>query len=84
MPGILGDRFFLVMDLNSDGYVDYKEFLTGLLRIYCSTFDQKTKFVFEIYDFDGDGLISKDDIGTIISYMPLTRSSYNPGEGKFT
>jgi Ca2+-binding EF-hand superfamily protein len=40
------------MDLNNDGYVDYREFLTGLLRIYCSTFEQRTKFVFEIYDFD--------------------------------
>ena len=72
------------MDLNNDGYVDYKEFLTGLLRIYCSTFDQKTKLVFEIYDFDGDGLVSKEDITTILSYMPLTRAQYNPGEGKFT
>ncbi len=40
------------MDINNDAYVDYREFLTGLLRIYCSTFEQKTKFVFEIYDFD--------------------------------
>ena len=74
----------MVMDLNNDGYVDYKEFLTGLLRIYCSTFDQKTKFVFEIYDFDGDGYISKEDISTILSYMPLTKITPCAGEGKFT
>ena len=72
------------MDLNSDGYVDYREFLTGLLRIYCSTFDQKTKFVFEIYDFDGDGYVSKDDISAILSYMPVTKSIPVQGEGKFT
>ncbi len=39
LPGMLGERFFQVMDLNNDGYVDYREFLTGLLRIYCSTFE---------------------------------------------
>ena len=39
LPGILGERFFAVMDLNNDQYVDHREFLTGLLRIYCSTFD---------------------------------------------
>jgi Ca2+-binding EF-hand superfamily protein len=36
---MLGERFFAVMDLNGDGYIDYKEFLAGLLRIYCSTYD---------------------------------------------
>lgn len=72
------------MDLNNDGYVDYREFLTGLLRIYCSTFDQKTKFVFEIYDFDQDGYISKNDIQTILSFMPVIKTSPVTGEGKFT
>lgn len=72
------------MDLNSDGYVDYREFLTGLLRIYCATFEQKTKFVFEIYDFDCDGYISKGDIETILSYMPVTKNIPVIGEGKFT
>lgn len=69
---MLGERFFAIMDRNKDGYVDYKEFLNGLLRIYCSTFDQKTKFVFDIYDFDEDGFISKDDFSAIMSYMPIT------------
>ena len=72
------------MDLNSDGYVDYREFLTGLLRIYCSTFEQKTKFVFEIYDFDQDGYISKNDIQTILSFMPVMKNTPVTGEGKFT
>jgi len=37
------------MDSNGDGYLDYREFLTGLIKIYCSTFDQRTKFVFDLY-----------------------------------
>lgn len=72
------------MDLNFDNYIDYKEFLTGLMRIYCSTFDQKMKFVFEIYDFDSDGYISKNDILTILRYVPVATTTYVPGEGKFT
>ena len=73
-----------MMDLNGDGYVDYREFLTGLLRIYCSTFEQKTRFVFEIYDFDADGYVSKEDISTILSYMPVTKTTQVDGEGMFT
>ncbi len=72
------------MDLNSDNYIDYREFLSGLLRIYCSSYDQKTKFVFEIYDFNNDGFVTKDDISTILGYMPVNKSSITPGEGKFT
>ena len=72
LPGILGERFFAVLDLNNDAYLDYREFLTGLIKIYCSNFDQKTKLVFDIYDFDGDGFISKDDISTVLAYMPPT------------
>lgn len=34
LPGILGDRFFKVLDLNDDGYIDIKEFLTGMIRVY--------------------------------------------------
>jgi Ca2+-binding EF-hand superfamily protein len=81
---MLGERFFHVLDVNGDGYVDYKEFMTGFLRIFSSTFDQRTKFVFEIYDFDADGYISKADISTILSYMPVTKTTPVDGEGKFT
>ena len=68
---MLGERFFVVMDLNSDGYVDHKEFMTGLLRVFCSNFEGRTKLVFDIYDFDNDGYISKEDISAILSYMPI-------------
>jgi Ca2+-binding EF-hand superfamily protein len=68
---MLGERFFAVVDLNQDGYVDHKEFVTGLLRVFCSTFDNRSKFVFDLYDFDCDGYISKEDISAIISYMPI-------------
>jgi len=60
--------------------------LTGLFRIFCSSFDEKADFVFEIYDFDGDGFITKNDISTILSSLPVINFSNNTAntEGKFT
>lgn len=58
LPGLLAERFFSVLDVDKDEYLSQKEFLTGLLRLYCSKFNQKINLVFEIYDFDADGLIS--------------------------
>ena len=86
---MLGDRFFAVLDSDANGYIDQREFLTGLFRIYCSTFDEKADFIFEIYDFDADGFITKTDISTILASLPVinfTSQNYTKGgkEGKFT
>lgn len=74
LPGLLAERLFAVLDQDRDGYLNSKEFLTGLSRIYCSSFDYKMKFVFEIYDFDCDKQISRNDISTIISCMPVVQN----------
>ena len=85
LPGLLAERLFQVLDVDRDGYLNSKEFMTGLLRIYCSAFDQKMKFVFDIYDFDNDQHITKTDITTIISCMPVIKSDGSvEREGKFT
>ena len=85
LPGLLTERLFAVLDNDKDNYLSQKEFLSGLLRIYCSQFDQKMKFVFDIYDFDSDNYISKTDITTIITCMPVVRTTSNlEREGKFT
>ena len=39
LPGLLAERIFAVFDADHDNYLKSKEFLTGLLRIYCSQFD---------------------------------------------
>ena len=49
LPGILGERFFAIMDSNKDGYVDLKEFVHGMFKVYYSTLDSKMKLVFDMY-----------------------------------
>jgi len=45
---VLGERIFAVMDINNDEYLEYREFMTGLIRIFCTNFDDKSKFVFQM------------------------------------
>ena len=56
--------------------------------MYCSSFDEKAQLIFEIYDFDSDGFITKHDISTIMASLPVINFSSAEGpnavEGKFT
>ena len=78
LPGMLGERFFHVMDSDQDGYLSNQEFMEGFLRLYCSNFDDKILLIFEIYDFDHDGFITKDDIATILNSLPIINNG--PGQ----
>ena len=37
LPGIIGERFFSILDLRSNGYIDLREFVHGFFKVYYST-----------------------------------------------
>ncbi len=37
-----------MMNLNGSGYVDLKEFVHGMFKVYYSTLETKLKFVFDM------------------------------------
>ncbi len=43
-------------------------------------FDKNLKLVFDMYDFDGDGLIAREDIRTLLSSVPLAPENGHPEE----
>lgn len=73
LPGILAERFFSLLDDNNDEYIDLKEFVYVMFKIYYSKFEDQVKLVFDIYDFDKDGYITKEDVRIILSYVPVLR-----------
>lgn len=52
MPGILGERFFNIVDKaetgQGDEYIDQKEFMKAMFRIYYSPLETKFKLVFDM------------------------------------
>ena len=64
--------------------MDHGEFLSGMMLFFCSGFEEKLKLVFNLYDYDGDGMINRNDIVPIITAMPLNKTANVRGEGKFT
>ncbi|XP_060798747.1 calaxin [Neoarius graeffei] len=59
---MLLDRVFHVFDKDNDTYINVKEWIEGLAVLLRGTLDEKIKFCFEVYDLNGDGYISREEM----------------------
>lgn len=48
LPGIIGERFFSVLDLSKTDYIDLREFVHGFFKIYYSNLETKIKLSFDM------------------------------------
>jgi len=61
------DNIFRVFDEDKDNCISFKEYINNLILMSpMASYDEKLKFSFNIYDKDGDGYISHDDLKTVI------------------
>ena len=61
-PNLLYDRMFSFYDTNNDGLIGFEEFLTGIACVHSKgQTDDKLRKVFDGYDIDGDGFVSRKD-----------------------
>ena len=64
------------MDKDNDGFLSNKEFTEGMLKLYFGSFKETAKMIFDMFDFDKDGLINRGDIKIAMSYLPLKVESH--------
>ena len=48
-----------------------------MITLFCEDFEICCPFIFNFYDFDKDGKISKEDIRTVLSYVSLSQEIQN-------
>ena len=78
MPSPISSNIFKLLDKDKNSYLNIEEFVFGLYDIYGTTsFNKLANFVFNLYDTDRNGLISKEDMHLILSYLPLERNLRN-------
>lgn len=75
LPCTIAERLFSLIDVDENEYLNSKEFLMGMLSIFCLPFDRKLKFVFDLYDGDKDSFITRNDVLILMSCMPISPST---------
>jgi Ca2+-binding EF-hand superfamily protein len=57
------------------------EFIDGMRILFSENFDNLSKLIFNFYDFNKDGLVSKEEVRIVLSYVPLNTKALG-GSGK--
>jgi len=59
------EQNFSAFDVNKDGQINFKEFVTGLSVVQKGTMEERLKFLFNAYDTDGSGTLTPDEVFNI-------------------
>lgn len=65
-PSPQGEKVFQLFDYDKSGQIDVREFMIGLSNFTGAGKDDKLKFSFMIFDEDGNGVITKDELTRIL------------------
>lgn len=63
---------FRVFDRNDDGLLDFREFVCGFSVVLRGGVQEKLKFSFQIYDINGNGFITRDEMSEVLSVRTHT------------
>ena len=71
LPMIVSDKLYYTFTSHQDKQLTYQEFSSGIYDLLFGDIDDKMSIVFDLLDFDGDGVITLEDVFLILSHFHL-------------
>uniref|UniRef100_A0A672I5B0 EF-hand calcium binding domain 1 n=2 Tax=Salarias fasciatus TaxID=181472 RepID=A0A672I5B0_SALFA len=79
---LIMDRVFRTFDKDNDGFVSIKEWIEGLAVFLRGTLDERIKYCFHVYDSNGDGYISREEMFRMLKSSLIRQpTEEDPDEG---
>ncbi|NXU95662.1 EFCB1 protein, partial [Xiphorhynchus elegans] len=76
------DRVFSTFDRDNNGCITVVEWVEGLAILLRGTLEEKTKYCFTIYDLNGDGYISREEMFQMLKNSLINQpTEEEPDEG---
>ncbi|NXQ03763.1 EFCB1 protein, partial [Vidua macroura] len=76
------DRVFSTFDKDNNGCITAVEWVEGLAVLLRGTLEEKMKYCFAVYDLNGDGYISKEEMFQMLKHSLLIQpADEEPDEG---
>ena len=77
-PGLVG-RMWEVMDADGSGFVEPSEVVISLNPLMRGSRDDVARFFFDLYEIDGDGELSPQEIAAV--YSEMLQTTHGPADG---
>ena len=83
IPIFICEKLFLSFDQDKDGFLNFNEFVINLVQLYNGSFIKTARLIFNLLDFDQNGLLSKSNSRLILSHLPLPSEKNEPLSYKY-
>ena len=71
LPIFIAEKVFISFTKLSTQGLCEEEFVDNLFKLYMGSFEETISIIFNILDFDRDGIIKKEDVKIFLSYLPI-------------
>ena len=81
LPIFIAEKVFKSFSKLSTQGLCEEEFSDNLFKLYMGSFEETISVIFNILDFDKDGIIKKEDVKIFLSYLPINEENEEDGLG---
>ncbi len=75
LPIFICEKLFVLIKEKNEKYLSLECLKNFLCKLYFGTYKETVEIIFKLYDFDHDGLVIKEDIKMLLSFLPLKTDS---------